>query len=138
VPIFLAVGNDRQFRTLCTALGCAEIPDDPRFSSNALRNQNRDALRAILSARFAAQEGEALTERLMAAGVPCGPVRGLDAVASHPHTRHSEMLVAIENYAGTASPIKFGRTKATYRRKPPVLGEHNDDILARGRPPATE
>ncbi len=65
----------------------------------------------------------------MRAGVPCGPVMNLDAVVAHPHTRHSGMLVEIGDYAGTGSPIKFGRTKASYRRRPPKLGEHNIEVL---------
>jgi crotonobetainyl-CoA:carnitine CoA-transferase CaiB-like acyl-CoA transferase len=129
VSIFLAVGNDKQFKALCAILGCDALPSDPRFSSNAKRTENREALKHALAARFSAHDGQALVDRLMKSGVPCGPVLNLDAVVAHPHTQHSEMLVTMDDYSGTASPIKFSRTKATYRRKPPRLGEHNAEVL---------
>lgn len=48
VPLFLAVGNDRQFRTLCTELGLADLGADARFRSNGYRVVNREAPRAAL------------------------------------------------------------------------------------------
>ncbi len=62
VSIFLAIGNDRQFRTLCDMLGCESIPVDPRFVSNAKRNANRDALKELLGAAFAKHDGQELAE----------------------------------------------------------------------------
>lgn len=42
VPLFLAVGNDRQFRTLCTELGEPGLGTEPAFKSNGDRVVNRD------------------------------------------------------------------------------------------------
>ena len=47
-PIFLAVGNNRQFATLCKMIGRPDLPDDPRFASNSQRNQHRDTLKTLL------------------------------------------------------------------------------------------
>ncbi|MCJ9714560.1 CoA transferase, partial [Bordetella hinzii] len=44
-PLFLAVGNNRQFATLCKVLGRPELASDERYASNALRNKHRDDLR---------------------------------------------------------------------------------------------
>src|SRR3546814_9692893 len=75
VDIFVAGGNDRAFKRLCVALGKPELGDDPRFRSNGDRLTNRDALRAGLAALLADVGGNALTDRLLAAGLPVGPDR---------------------------------------------------------------
>ncbi|MGH6760873.1 MAG: CaiB/BaiF CoA transferase family protein [Phyllobacterium sp.] len=128
-PIFLAVGNNRQFVTLCTMIGKPELPDDPRFGTNGHRNVNRDALKAELENGLSSHDCKTIAKKLIEAGVPCGAVRSIDQVAVDPHTIHREMIVDIDNYRGTGSPIKLSRTPASYRRKPPGFAEHTLDIL---------
>jgi crotonobetainyl-CoA:carnitine CoA-transferase CaiB-like acyl-CoA transferase len=132
-PIFLAVGNDSQFRRLCDIIGCRTLPEDQRYSSNARRVANRTSLKAELEARLTGFDCEQLADQLIRSGVPCGPVLGLDAVVNHPHTRHREMVVEVDGHVGTGSPIKLSRTKPRYRRAPPKLGEHNEEILGKRR-----
>ncbi|MEF7616887.1 CaiB/BaiF CoA-transferase family protein [Aquincola sp. MAHUQ-54] len=119
-PVFLAVGNDRQFAGLCEHLGVPGLAQDARYATPGQRSVNRQALREELVARFAALDGEALAQALMDRGVPCAPVLSVDAALKHPHTAHREMVVEIGDYQGVASPIKLSRTPATYRVAPPV------------------
>ena len=127
-PIFLAVGNDGQFRKLCEYLKTPEISADPRFGSNADRVRNLDALQIMLEAALTSHDGATLAEPLARAGVPCGPVLGLAEALAHPHAAHRGMVVDVEDYRGLGSPIKMSETPATYRRKPPKLDEHGADI----------
>ncbi|QYK42180.1 MAG: CoA transferase [Paracoccaceae bacterium] len=129
-PVFLAVGNNRQFETLCDVIGRPDLPGDPRFATNGDRNIHRDSLKTELEAALAAFECATLVERLITAGVPCGAVRTIDQVVDDPHTRHREMVVDIGAYRGTGSPIKLSRTPATYRLAPPRFAEHTSEILA--------
>ncbi|WP_027015439.1 CaiB/BaiF CoA transferase family protein [Comamonas composti] len=128
--LFLAVGNNRQFATLCKVLGRAEIASDPRYTTNALRNQHRDELRDTLVALLADKDGLQLSQQLVAAGVPCGPVRTIDQVVDDPHTHHRGMIVDLDGYRGTGSPVKLSRTPASYRSKPPAFAQHTDEVLA--------
>ena len=123
-PIFLAVGNDRQFARLCTELGAPELAANPDYADNGRRRAHSAGLKAELERLLAGHECEPLARRLIAAGVPCGPVLGVDAVVAHPHTRHRGKLVEMGGYRGTGSPIKLDRTPATYRLPPPPFGEH--------------
>lgn len=118
-PIFLAVGNNGQFRKLCDTLDCLELTDDVRFGDNALRVENRAELKAALEERLAGFDGTALAERLLKAGVPCAPVLTAPEAAAHPQTKHRDMIVAFDGYRGVASPIKLSRSKASYRLTPP-------------------
>jgi crotonobetainyl-CoA:carnitine CoA-transferase CaiB-like acyl-CoA transferase len=128
-PIFLAVGNNRQFQTLCRIIGRPDLPDDPRFASNGERNINRDGLKVELEKALAAFECDPLADTLIKAGVPCGAVRTIDQVVADPHTRHQEMVVDIGAYRGTGSPIRMSRTPASYRLAPPHFAEHTAEIL---------
>lgn len=130
VPLFLAVGNDSQFRALCRYLKVPQLADDPRFSSNAERCGHRAELKSELEALLAAHDGAALAPDLIRHGVPCGPLQDVAQVARHPHTQHRGMVVSIDDYRGVASPIKLSRTPATYRRKPPRFGADTRVVLA--------
>jgi formyl-CoA transferase len=128
-PIFLAVGNNRQFATLCRVIGAEGLAQDPRFATNGERNVNRDALKVELEKALSAFECNALADRLIKAGVPCGAVRSIDQVVADPHTIHREMVVDIGAYRGTGSPIKLSRTPASYRLAPPRFAEHTEAVL---------
>lgn len=119
-PIFLAVGNDRQFALLCRHLGVPDLASQADYATAGARSTHRDALRTRLIALFAERDGPQLAEDLMAIGVPCAPVLSVSAALKHPHTAHREMVVKIgDDYTGVASPIKLSRTPATYRLAPP-------------------
>ncbi|MEZ5783907.1 MAG: CoA transferase [Rhizobiaceae bacterium] len=128
-PIFLAVGNNRQFQVLCKTIGRPDLPDDARFATNGERNANRDALKVELEKALAAFDCTSLADQLIKAGVPCGAVRNIDQVIADPHTSHREMVVDIGEYRGTGSPIKMSRTPASYRLAPPHFAEHTAEIL---------
>ncbi|MBN8940278.1 MAG: CoA transferase [Rhizobiales bacterium] len=128
-PVFLAVGNDRQFARLCAVIGAAEIAEDPRFQSNGERVANRDALRAALEAALARHDGGELAATLIQAGVPAGPVLGVDQALGHPHAIHREMVVARDGYRGVGAPVKLSATPASYRLTPPAFGADTLAIL---------
>lgn len=128
-PIFLAIGNNRQFTKLCGILGEPEIAHDPRFKDNATRCGNREPLRERLEQQLKHHACAELAEKLIHSGVPCGPVQDMAAVVAHPHTRHRGMVVDIGSYRGTGSPIKLSRSQPTYRSPPPRHGENSREIL---------
>jgi len=127
--VFIACGNDRQFRLLCGHLGRPELADDPRFRDMAARNAHRDELRAELEPLLLVRDGRVLAEELLRIGVPAGPVLEVPEVLEHPHTRHRAMVVAVDGCRGTGIPLKFSRTPGTVRRPPPRLGQHAREIL---------
>jgi crotonobetainyl-CoA:carnitine CoA-transferase CaiB-like acyl-CoA transferase len=127
--IFIASGNNGQFRKLCEIIGRPELADDPRFASNAERISNRDALSEQLAAAFAGQDGEALALKLIRGGVPAGPVLPVDQSTAAPHTAHREMVTELGWYQGLGTPIKLSRTPGGTRAAPPRFGEHGAQIL---------
>ena len=121
-PIFLAVGNDRQFRLMCQHLGQTELADDTRFATAGQRSVNRDVLKPLLEQAFAAHDGVQLAEDLMAIGVPAAPVLNVEQALQAPHTAHREMVVKMGDYTGLGAPVKLSRTPASYRFAPLTEG----------------
>lgn len=123
-PIFLAVGNDRQFAILCRHLGAPGLADDERFASAGARSVNRVALKAELERLLAAHEGGVLADDLVRAGVPCAPVLSVPAALQHAHTAHRQMVVELPGgYRGIGAPIKLSRTPASVRFAPLTEGD---------------
>jgi crotonobetainyl-CoA:carnitine CoA-transferase CaiB-like acyl-CoA transferase len=128
-PIFLAVGNDRQFASLCQCIGAPELAADERYRDARSRSVNRDGLKVQLESALARFDGRQLVDTLMANGVPAAPVLSVDAALAHPHTAHRGMVVEMEKdgYRGIASPIKLSRTPASYRHAPLTPGAAFED-----------
>jgi crotonobetainyl-CoA:carnitine CoA-transferase CaiB-like acyl-CoA transferase len=131
VPIFLAVGNDRQYATFCKRLGIEPLIDDPRFVTNRERVANRDALSALLQPVLDQLDGHVIAERLLEDGVPCGPVLDLADVIAHPQTIHREMVITEGEYSGFGTPIKLSRTPGGLRSVPQKFGEATRTVLAK-------
>jgi crotonobetainyl-CoA:carnitine CoA-transferase CaiB-like acyl-CoA transferase len=124
VPVFLAVGNDRQFAQLCRHLGAEELSAEERFATAGARSVNRAALKGRLEALLAGRDGAALAEQLMQQGVPCAPVLDVPQTLQHPHTLHRQMVIeGPGGYRGLGWPIKLGRTPASLRFEPLAEGD---------------
>ena len=72
--------------------------------------------------------------RLLAAGVPAGPIHDFAQVFDDPHTRARRMIEEIDHpVAGRVRtlgfPLKMSDTPPRVRRAPPRLGEHTAEIL---------
>lgn len=127
-PVFLAVGNDRQFKKLCEAIHLPTLADDPRYATNEQRNQHRQSLRATLIEALASHDGQELAHTLIQSGVPISSVLDVSESLAHPHALHREMVIREGSYQGIASPIKLSRTPARFRNPPPSFAQHQQEF----------
>jgi formyl-CoA transferase len=128
--IFIASGNNGQFRKMAELIGLPELADDPRFADNGKRNVNRAALTEVLAAAFAEYDGNELALKLIRGGVPAGPVLPVDESTASPHTAHREMVTELDWYRGIGTPIKLSRTPGGTRRPPPKFAQDGAEVLA--------
>ena len=133
--LVIGVASEGIWKRFSAAIGKAELADDPRFLKNADRVEHRRELIAILAAIFKSGSTEYWLSVLNKGDVPCAPVQTIDQVFSAPQVLHREMLVTVEHpTAGTLKmagvPVKFSATPATVRMPPPLLGQHNDEVLS--------
>ena len=134
--IIIAANNDGQFERFCRAAGTPELLEDPDFASNALRVRSRDRLISMIEAVTRTRRTDAWMEALESAGVPCAPVNTIDRVFADPQVEARGMQIRMphplagEDVRLVGSPIRLSGTPVSYRRAPPTLGEHTDEVLA--------
>ncbi len=131
----LAIGNERQFARAAEVLGHPEWARDERFASNRARVQNRDLIDGLINAALARDKAENWLTKLKAVGVPCGRINSVAEALDDPHTAARSMIETVEHPSigplkMLGIPFKFSDTACSVRRPPPVLGEHNDEILS--------
>jgi len=132
--LIVATGNDSQYRAYCQAIGAAHLADDPRFATNRLRVVNRDALVALLSDVMRQGRRDDWIAALEAVGVPCGPINNIAQAFAHPQAQARQLRRDLPHPSGvvapvTASPLRFSDSPVVYRRAPPRLGEHTEEVL---------
>jgi formyl-CoA transferase len=130
----LAVGNNRQFARLCELIGQPGWASDERFGTNAARVTHRDELISLLKPIFAMKSVAEWLSAFETAGIPCGPINTFKEVFSEPQVAAREMLVKMEHptigeLPLVGSPLIFSQTPVEYRRPPPQLGQHTEEIL---------
>ncbi len=132
--LILAVGNDGQFARFCEVAGHPHLAQDPRFKKNADRVRNRATLVPLLSDLLRTRPKQQWLSALEAAKVPCGAINNLEEVFADPQVQARGMTVQMPHPLSdqvrlVASPIKMSATPVQYRRPPPLLGEHTDEVL---------
>ena len=85
---------------------------------------------AELAAVFSQHDAEPLCNRLLAAGLPAGPVQKIDQALTNAHTVHRGDVIEKDWYRGVASPIRLERSKPSLRDVPPKFSEHASSVLA--------
>ena len=132
--LVVAVANEAIWARFCDGVGKTELAADPRFDTNAHRVENRDELLGILGEMFCARPRHEWIDLLNRAGVPCSPVQDIREVFESPQVLATGMLQEIDHpTAGKVRmaglPVKFSGTPASVRLAPPLLGEHNEQVL---------
>ncbi len=132
--LMLAVGNDKQFRSCVAIIGVAELADDERFSRNADRVENRDQLLPLLVAEFSAASTAHWLAAFLSAGVPAGPINNIDEVLTDEYARERKLVRKMKHPLAEAmptvsNPVRFSETPVHYEAAPPILGQHNAEVL---------
>ncbi|MCI0478137.1 MAG: CoA transferase, partial [Anaerolineales bacterium] len=133
--VIIAVGSEALWKKFVALLGAQEtLGRDERFATNRGRSENRAELIQDLQRLVERKPAAYWLEQLRAAEIPCGPINSAAEALNDAQTRARGMIVEIEHpLLGVAksvgNPIQFSATPVTYRRHPPLLGEHTDEIL---------
>jgi crotonobetainyl-CoA:carnitine CoA-transferase CaiB-like acyl-CoA transferase len=131
----VAVGTERLWRKFVEVLQAeATLGADARFATNPQRIAHRAELVAMLQERFAAEPRETWVEKFTRAGIPAAPINTAPEALRDPQALARGMIVQIEHPAlrqarSIANPVRFSDMPASYRLPPPMLGEHNEEIL---------
>lgn len=134
-PIAIAPSNEAILTRLLKALGLEPLRADPRFATNALRMENRDALRAEVEAVTRTRDQAHWIDTLNAAGVPSGPVLSLAQVFADPQVAEARMVMEVDHPGRSVVkmlgfPLKLSDTPCRISRPAPELGQDTAEVLA--------
>jgi crotonobetainyl-CoA:carnitine CoA-transferase CaiB-like acyl-CoA transferase len=132
----LCIGNDGQFRRFAELAGKSDLAVDPRFATNPERVRHRHELVPLVEGLTRTRPVAEWLSTLQPAGVPCGPVNDIAQVFADPQVRHRGMLIEMSHPCAAGgilrligNPIHGSADPVAYRRPPPALGEHTDEVL---------
>jgi crotonobetainyl-CoA:carnitine CoA-transferase CaiB-like acyl-CoA transferase len=123
------------WRRFCTAIGRPQWIEDPDFATTGARRRNRARVHAMIEEITAQEPGAALIEKFNAAGIPCGPIYGIDEAFTDPQVRQLGIAQQVLSAALGAitligQPVTLSRTPSKLAASAPEYGEHADAILA--------
>ncbi|MCP9210810.1 CaiB/BaiF CoA transferase family protein [Streptomyces sp. NEAU-Y11] len=131
----IAVGNDALWQRLCALINRPDLGDDPRFSTNRDRVVHRAELNAALETTLRGRTVEHWCATLKAGGVPVTPIRTLDEVYGSEQTAALGIVQQVAHpVVGTLDqvgfPVSYRGVRPPVRTAPPLLGEHNHEVLS--------
>ncbi|MEX3600869.1 CaiB/BaiF CoA transferase family protein [Kocuria carniphila] len=131
--VFLGIQNEREWQLFCDQV--IERPDmaqDPRFTPNARRVENREELDDIIAETTSTLSTKELQARLDAVGIANAQLRDMHGFSAHPQLAERNRWRDVETPAG---PVRSMMPPATLEgtepaMKPvPALGEHTDAVI---------
>jgi formyl-CoA transferase/CoA:oxalate CoA-transferase len=130
----VAATSEVMYPKFCELLGLTELIDDPRFDTNAKRVANRDEIMPLFEEKMRTKTRDEWLLLFEEANLPCGPISNLTEVFSDQNISEREMLFSLDHpvegvIKQLGFPFKFSRTPAEAKLRPPLLGEHNQEVL---------
>jgi crotonobetainyl-CoA:carnitine CoA-transferase CaiB-like acyl-CoA transferase len=127
--------NQKLWKQLCESIHRPELFEDSRFKTNPLRLANRLELATELEKTFVQKNSDEWVDLLLEAGIPAGPINTYPEAFNSDHGKHRNMRMEIDHPIEGKVPnigfaVKMNGTPQQVRRHPPLLGEHNDEILS--------
>jgi crotonobetainyl-CoA:carnitine CoA-transferase CaiB-like acyl-CoA transferase len=126
--------NDHTWIKLCRAVERPDLERDAELATNAGRVARRAEVVAEFEKIFASGTVAYWRDRLEAGGVPVAPLHTIDEALTHPQCLANELVVEVDGPEGQplkllGSPFKVGPGPNHAPRRPPLLGEHSDEVL---------
>ena len=132
--VVFVIGPD-MFARWAKLVAREEMIDDPRFTDDLSRANNREVITEAMNAWLATRTTAQAIAGLEAARVPAGPVYNLDDVLNDPQVQARQLLRFVD-YPGAPKPVpladtavRLSATPGGIRRRAPTLGEHTDEVL---------
>ncbi|WP_158971156.1 CaiB/BaiF CoA transferase family protein [Chachezhania sediminis] len=130
----IAVNGNRMWVAFCDLIGRPDFVDDPDYCSARQRYLNRDKLNAQIYAITRTRTSADLTQALLQAQIPCGPINTMDAVFADPQVQHVGIVTEVDHPTRglqkvLGQPISLSGAEARMRRPTPEAGEHTVEVM---------
>ena len=129
---FILCSTPEMWRSLCAAIGRAELADDERFRDPRSRRHNGEALTAIINEWTGRRTKHEVMKILGEAGVPCSAVLDTVELLNDPHLRERGMMATVNHpvrgeFTMPGCPVKL-EDSSVQIQSAPLLGQHNSAI----------
>jgi crotonobetainyl-CoA:carnitine CoA-transferase CaiB-like acyl-CoA transferase len=132
----MAIVADRDWQSLCQAMGQPALSDDPRFATLAARTANVEAFYAVVRPAIAAEPWAVWNERLTALRIMHERVNSYADFLEQPQVRATDLIQWLAQ-AGLNQPVPIPalpgmlrQVDGTPRGTAPVTGQHTRQVLA--------
>ncbi len=127
--------NQKLWAKLCALLERPDLVEHADYATVALRLKNRAALIEEIEKSFAERDSQDWVDTMLDAGIPAGPLLTYPEAFEGEHGTHRKMCMEIDHpiegkVKNIGFPVKMLGTPQQVRRHPPLLGEHNEEIMA--------
>lgn len=132
--IAIAAGGQVHWSAFIRVLGFPELEKDPRFLTNAKRQQNANIITGLIDGMLLTKTASEWERIFFEAGVPVGVVNNISQAIAHPQVLHRNMVVNIKQPTGedwkfAGNPIKMRGYTESYKAAP-ALGGNTAEILS--------
>jgi len=133
--VAIIVLEAKMWSRFCDVIGHPELFEDPRFVNAMQRAKNRKELDPIIEQWMEQYTSEEVTEMLLAAGVPCGPVRSSQEIYNCEQAKARRMWVEVDDPVASGvklvgNPVKIKSMPVETKANPaPLLGQHTEEVL---------
>ena len=135
--IVVGVSNQRLWEKFCRALAASDLHADPAFATPMARVTNRDALQTRLEAVLATQPSQHWLDKLLAEGVPAGPINSIAEAVEDPHIAARGLFADVDGRRFVRAPVTLSATPVQVKSGPARVGQHTGEVLAEaGLPPS--
>lgn len=130
----LGANSDRLWQNLCKLLERPDLAADARFATIAGRLQHRLALIEEIEKSFAARSVGEWVEILLKTGIPAGPILNYAEALNSEQALARQTVMEIDHpvegrVKSIGFPVRLSETVQRVRQPPPLLGEHNEELL---------
>jgi formyl-CoA transferase len=134
--LIIGANGDAIFRRLMSAIGRADMADDPQLGSNAGRDARAAEIYGVVDAWVAGNDAEAVLRIAAEAQVPASPIYSAADMFKDPQFLARKMLETAQLPDGKDFNVpgivpKLSLTPGETRWIGPSLGEHTDLVLGR-------
>jgi len=127
-------GTGPMWPAFCKLLGVEHLANDPRYSTDEARRENREEIGKLLDEAFSKKTRAEWAQIFREAKMRCDPCLTYEEVCAHPQLEANEMLYTTNHPVRgelkmLGLPVKLKKTPGRPQGPSPLLGQHTEEIL---------
>jgi crotonobetainyl-CoA:carnitine CoA-transferase CaiB-like acyl-CoA transferase len=129
-------GTGPMWPDFCNLIGAEHLANDPRFSTDEARHENREEIGKLLDEVFSKKTRTEWQQIFREARMRCDPCLTYEEVCAHPQLEANDMIYTTTHPTRgdmkmLGVPVKLEKTPGQPQGPSPMLGQHTEEVLTR-------